>query len=182
MTEADREAFCYAARYCEENVWWLAADDRVPAGRRHVVFLTNEAKSFPMWRQRCAAGPEGPVVWDYHVVLLVTTDAGTQVWDLDSRLSLGTPLAHYLDESFPLWAVLGERLAPMFRVVEAETYRRELASDRSHMRADNGVWAAPPPSWPCIGDGNNLPRYWTTRDDGAGTLCRTICELRTALG
>lgn len=37
-----------------------------------------------------------------------------------------------------------------FRVIPAETYLAEFASDRRHMRRPDGTWIKPPPSYPPI--------------------------------
>ena len=50
---------------------------------------------------------------------------------------------------------------PMFRVVDAKTYREEFSSDRSHMLVDENNYREPAPAWPIIGDEKpaNLHRF-----------------------
>ncbi len=37
-----------------------------------------------------------------------------------------------------------------FRVIPAEVFLATFASDRSHMKNEDGSWMQPPPSYPCI--------------------------------
>ena len=140
----------YCPFYCEENIWWLAADARVGPGRRTVLVISNPAGKVALWNQRAgAADQEGLVVWDYHVVL-VCEDA---VWDLDTTLGMPTPVATYLSRTF---RGAPEPFAPRFRVLDAEVYREVFASDRRHMRSDDGAFVQPPPPWAAIGEGHTL--------------------------
>jgi protein N-terminal glutamine amidohydrolase len=72
-------------------------------------------------------------------------------------------------------------LAPVFRVVAADRYRREFASDRSHMREDDGSYRQPPPSWPAIGGVGNLARFVDMDDRFVGEVM-DLTELRAWLG
>lgn len=158
----------YQACYCEENVWHLCADPRVPAGPKAVLVVSNAARMVAFFRHRGA--PEGlPMVWDYHVVLAARVDGGWRVWDLDSELGVDVPLPVWTDESF---AGDAPELAPRFRVIEASCYRTELVSDRSHMRGPEGAWSAPPPPWPPIGAGpsNLFARFVDLNADGPGRV------------
>jgi len=156
---ADRLA--YASCYCEENALRLA--DRLPselAESAHLVFITNPSKTVLVVHQRSSphGGPDEPpgpiesdhVVWDYHVVL-VTTAPRPLVWDLDTRLPFPVPLDAYLGAAF---VPIDPRYGAMFRVVPASLCRETLASDRRHMLAD-GKFLAPPPAWPCLGQGKD---------------------------
>jgi hypothetical protein len=106
--------------------------------------------------------------WDYHVVLL---DGRGRVWDLDTRLALPLAAGRWLRGSFLPPGYAPAHLEPRFRVVEAESFRAEFASDRRHMRAAGGGWRRPPPPWAPIGQGYNLPRYLDWRDPaGPGTI------------
>lgn len=40
-----------------------------------------------------------------------------------------------------------------FRVIRADSYLKNFASDRSHMKDSSGNWREPPPSYPCIETG-----------------------------
>lgn len=141
----------YWPYFCEENVWHLCSDrDAIdsPLEVRQVVFVSNARKQVAMRHQR--AGRGGPVVWDYHVVLL----AADRLWDLDSTLGFGIPPALWLAESF----IAGPR-EPRFRVIEAPAYLASFASDRSHMIGKDGQPLQPLPPWPPIGQGMNLMRF-----------------------
>jgi len=131
--------------YCEENVWHLCQDPRFEGRPREAVFISNPARACPMWRQR--AGEGRPIVWDYHVVLLVHQPF--ELWDVDTTLGLPVAPKDYLDESFDR-SVPPEYL-PFFRLVPAEIFVATFASDRSHMRRRDGSYHKPPPSWPPIG-------------------------------
>jgi hypothetical protein len=149
----------YQPFFCEENVWHLCADPRVPPAPRAVLFVSNRDRTVAFLQQR-AGRADTPVVWDYHVVLVVRGDAQWWVWDLDTRLPLPVPLSRWLEESFALPRGFPPPFAPRFRVVEAEQYRAGFRSDRSHMRGPDGAWRADPPPWPAIlGGAHDLSRY-----------------------
>ena len=150
-------AAAYQAYYCEENLWHLATDPRVGGKPRHVVIVTNAAKTVAVWGQR--AGVEGGredglVVWDYHVVLVAGLGADAVVWDLDAVGGAPMPALDYLCATF---RAAPPAYAPSFRWMTAEDYRDALHSDRRHMKADDGTWLQPVPSWPRIGTGHTLP-------------------------
>lgn len=99
-----------------------------------------------MWSQR--AGRGRPIVWDYHVILLVTDPL--EIWDVDTTLGLPVPARHYLEQSFSVG--LPEMYWPLFRLVTADDYIRVFSSDRSHMLKPEGKYKKPPPPWPAIGE------------------------------
>lgn len=149
------QSFRYQPFYCEENAWWLCNEPEVSAGNAHVAFITNHFGHCPVAAQRAVA-PDQVICWDYHVVLL---DAARRIWDLDTRLGLPLPAADWLVGSFPFIDHLPAYLSPTFRLIPCAAYRRDFASDRSHMREADGRWQHPPPPWPIIGNGMNLHRY-----------------------
>jgi hypothetical protein len=156
--------------YCEENIWWLAQDDSLPA-QREVLVITNARRQVIMQHQRAR-----PIAWDYHVVLLTE---GRDLWDLEHDLGMPVPLVSWIDASFPRAAPAIYR--PRFRIVAAEEYVRELRSDRSHMRDAHGRWSAPPPPWPCIGEGEpNLERFIDLDDPFLGVIA-SLDELRARI-
>ena len=116
-----------------------------------------------MMQQRAAEG-RGPVVWYYHVVVLVedTVAGGTGVcvWDLDCVHGMPLPAPVWLQVTFP-WVALPEEFEPVFRLVDAEQFRSEFSSDRSHMLVDEGGdYRAPLPPWERLGTGaSNLAAY-----------------------
>jgi hypothetical protein len=112
-----------------------------------------------MWKQRAG----DPIVWDYHVVLW----CGGMIYDLDSRLGSPVPLERWIEGTFPI--PVPPFFAPAFRVVEADRFLEVFASDRSHMRSQDG-WQRPPPEWPPIGSGMNLMRFVDMEHEFEGQL------------
>jgi hypothetical protein len=148
----------YQPYYCEENIWHLAQDAAVEGRRREVVFISNEQRRCAVWHQRAAVRAHWPILWDYHVVLLCQDP--WQVWDLDTTLDVPCRALDYLQRSFR--PGVGRDLEPLFRVVDADLFVSELASDRSHMRGARGEFLRPPPPWPAIGAPSappNLERF-----------------------
>ena len=151
----------YTPFYCEENVWHLVDGDPLRLMRASVAFVSNRLRKCALWSQRAADDPRAPILWDYHVVAIGVSPSGAWVFDLDSRLELPSPFPIYVAETFRRGAGLDPVLLPKFRVIDASTYRRELVSDRSHMR-DGTRWKARPPAWPTIGAvamPSNLERF-----------------------
>lgn len=176
----DRDA-PYCARYCEENVWHRCTALGAAAEAALVWVISNERQRVAVFEQRAARTFEQPMAWDYHVVLAQPGDAGWWVIDVDSTLDLPCPADAYLAASFP---DLPARLAayrPLFRVVDAATYRDRFASDRRHMRDRRGRYASPPPAWPTIGEGHNLDRLIDMRDGFLGEVV-DLEGLRARLG
>jgi hypothetical protein len=166
--------FHYQPFYCEENAWWLCAETLADAqdgtvdltDRRLVAFIVNRFGHCPLAAQHAARS--GDVIWwDYHCVVL---DGLDRIWDLDTRLGLPLPAARWLAGSFPFIDRLPPDLMPHFRLIPAAEFRRDFASDRRHMRGPDGHWHHPPPPWPPIGCGHDLPRYVRLDDDGPGEL------------
>lgn len=156
--------------YCEENIWQLCADPRAHGETRRVALISNPARQVALWFQRAAEETGLPVVWDYHVVLFVHRGDRWWTWDLDCVL--GVPLAaeRWLDATFAGTAELPPTFAPHFRWLDAEHYHQNLATDRRHMRAPDGGWLAPPPSWSCIGEGSNLMEWIDPERSGPGEV------------
>jgi hypothetical protein len=158
--------FHYQPYYCEENAWWLCADPVLGPGPRGVLFISGLAGHCPFLHQRASA-PGDVLWWDYHCVCL---DGSGRIWDLDSRLPLPTPALDWLARTFAFGDELPARWRPRFRLVPAAEFRRDFASDRRHMRSQNGEWRQPPPPWPTIGNGWNLDVYRDIRTPGPGEL------------
>jgi hypothetical protein len=124
-----------------------------------------------MRRQRPGRDEDSFVLWDYHVAALVIgAEAAALVFDLDTRLSFPCPATDWLSLSFP--ADSGRFYPPLFRLVPAREYVANLASDRSHMRAPDGAWLAPPPPWEPYGAGrpNNLHDWIDMDREGPGIV------------
>ncbi len=167
----------YCAYYCEENIWQLCADPRIEADERRVLIICNRARRVAMWGQKIAKQPAFPIAWDYHVILLARVGAHRrqwQAWDLDARAPCPQPASTWLDQSFHSIALLPPEFVPYFRLIDADSYRRHLRSDRRHMRNSDGSDMQPPPSWPTIlgepfggpDDGSNLARFLDMEDQG----------------
>jgi hypothetical protein len=139
-----RPPFRHQPYYCEENVWHLSQEPLLAGRPRTVVFIASPMGACPMWNQR--AGKGKPIVWDYHVVLLVADP--WEVWDLDTTLGLPLPALEYLALSFH--PSVPAPFQPRFRLVDADLFRETFASDRAHMRAPDGGFQKPPPPWPPI--------------------------------
>ena len=175
--------FPYTPFYCEENIWHLAqsADCRGDDGQsRYVVFISNRSGHCALWNQRAAPSPTQPVVWDYHVVLLVRRGQW-QVWDLDTRLEMPSAIEPYVQGTFPARLSVPTELRPAFRVIEAERFVREFASDRSHMRSPTGDWLEPPPPWPMImrdGVTSNLAAFIDVTGEEVPGEVLDLAELR----
>jgi hypothetical protein len=150
----ERHALLYQAFYCEENVWQLARTRTEGAA----LFITNRLRRVAFRHQRRAPAADAVMMWDYHVVWLEPSTLGDVVYDFDTTLPWPTPLKHYLEASFPYR--IGP-LAPLFRIVPRASLLAHFASDRRHMRAQDGSFFEEPPPWPCPGDGatSNLDAY-----------------------
>ncbi|KAJ1035022.1 hypothetical protein NDA18_000626 [Ustilago nuda] len=114
------------------------------------------------------------------------------VYDPDSRLSQPTqtqqltvvPWEMYKEQTFRPDAIqmrrIPEHFQPMFRTVAASEYSSCFASDRSHMRNNDGGWNATPPPWACIvgerarkeGIKNNLMQRWVDMEMAVGDADR----------
>ncbi|XP_023777238.1 protein N-terminal glutamine amidohydrolase isoform X2 [Cyanistes caeruleus] len=146
-----RPACTYTSCYCEENVWklcdYIRSQDRHPLEEFYAVFISNDRKMIPLWKQKSGHGDE-PVVWDYHVILLhVTSGEQNFIYDLDTVLPFPCPFDVYSVEAFRL----DDSLRPEFhRMIRADLYLKTFASDRSHMKDADGKWQKPPPPYPCI--------------------------------
>lgn len=150
----------YQPFWCEENIWHLTADPQVGAGERWVALLTGISGHLACWGQRAAATAEAPVLWDYHVVLMVQ-DTTWQVWDLDARRGCPLPAITWLATTFPEPGRIRPAFRPRCLFLPAASYHSQLTSDRAHMRDGHGQWQQPPPPWPAprAADGTTLATY-----------------------
>ncbi|KAG5728313.1 Protein N-terminal glutamine amidohydrolase [Termitomyces sp. T112] len=163
----------YTSCYCEENIYLLAqAFLGNPDVSRHweifVVFISNSSKSVALWNQKRALEQDLPVVWDYHVVLLLgpreefqhptrdmtrtatasvdAEDKSNKVWiyDCDTRLPLPCVLEDYMFSTFM-------DVPPHYeRIIPGDVFLKQFASDRSHMLVaedDGAVSQASDQAW-----------------------------------
>lgn len=152
--------------FCEENVWQLLRSPDLPAPRA-AVFVSNAARTVAMWGQRAAV--RDPIVWDYHVVLLLPRHG--LVVDLDDRQRAVWPVDRWLAHAFR--ADVEAEFAPRFRVVDGPEFLAVFSSDRSHMLDARGVPQRPFPPWPAPFDavrGMNLMRFVDVGDPIAGAV------------
>ncbi len=167
----DRSAFRYQPFYCEENAWWLIRAAALSGRPRWAVFLSNSARAFAMGAQK-AAPPNQAVVWDYHCVILADGPSGPEVWDLDHRGAFPTALSAWLGSSFPPGVT-----PPRCRAVPSDEHFALFASDRRHMRTEDG-FRAPPPPWPCIvspgGAVHTLDAFLEMSGPGPGSLLEAV--------
>lgn len=153
----------YTSCYCEENVWklcsWLDTTRKEELNKCYVVFVSNEKRAVPLWRQKCGRDEDKLVIWDYHCILLYNPDDRCVVYDLNSELPFPTYFHKYVTETFRTDHILEPENFRYFRVVPAPIFFEIFSSDREHMKNADGSWKHPPPSYPPIiqsGKGNNL--------------------------
>ncbi|XP_064443988.1 protein N-terminal glutamine amidohydrolase isoform X3 [Mirounga angustirostris] len=153
-----RDACVYNSCYCEENIWklceYIKNHDQYPLEECYAVFISNERKMIPIWKQQARPG-DGPVIWDYHVVLLHVSSGGQSfIYDLDTVLPFPCPFDTYVEDAFKSDEDIHPQFRRKFRVIRADSYLKNFASDRSHMKDSSGNWREPPPSYPCIETGD----------------------------
>lgn len=155
-----REQFAYTARFCEENIWRLGhqlASHGVPVGAMQAVILSNPARRIAMLQQR-AAPPGKLVVWDYHVLLLLSDGQGEQVLDFDTCLPFVSSRHDYAAASFIPPAQLPRDYQPLLRLIPMAEYLARFSSDRHHMRDAAGRELVPfPPQPPILAGASAAP-------------------------
>nr|XP_045616297.1 protein N-terminal glutamine amidohydrolase-like isoform X2 [Procambarus clarkii] len=162
------EECAYTQFYCEENVWRLCEYVRTHEGQElvkcFVVFISNESRCVPLWRQRIGKSEDKLITWDYsniftcvapsekdyHVLFMYEPDERCLVFDLDSDLPFPTYFHKYVTETLRTDHILRPEHHRYFRVVPASVFLQKFASDRRHMRREDGTWMHPPPPTPAI--------------------------------
>uniref|UniRef100_A0A3Q0RGC5 Protein N-terminal glutamine amidohydrolase n=1 Tax=Amphilophus citrinellus TaxID=61819 RepID=A0A3Q0RGC5_AMPCI len=156
-----REDCVYTSCYCEENIWKLCDYVRTwrtaPLEHLLVVFISNEKRMVPLWKQKSGRG-DLPVIWDYHVILLHAGQSDPMVYDLDSELSFPCSLKLYAAQAFRSDSDIRPEYHRKLRVVPADSFLLNFASDRSHMRNTDGSWKMPPPLYPPICTAGHIPK------------------------
>ncbi|KAF6323873.1 hypothetical protein mRhiFer1_018354 [Rhinolophus ferrumequinum] len=61
----------------------------------------------------------------------------------------------YVEDAFKSDEDIHPQFRRKFRVIRADSYLKNFASDRSHMKDSSGNWREPPPSYPCIETGDS---------------------------
>ncbi|XP_072226272.1 protein N-terminal glutamine amidohydrolase [Leuresthes tenuis] len=149
-----RENCVYTSCYCEENVWKLCeyfrTERTAPLEQLFVVFISNDKRMVPLWKQKSGRGDQ-PVIWDYHVILIqVGLQSDSLVYDLDSELSFPCSLQLYAAQAFRSDRNIKPEYHRKLRMVPADSFLLNFASDRSHMKNSDGTWKMPPPLYPPI--------------------------------
>lgn len=166
----------YQPFFCEENVWQLLRSTELPAPRA-AMFVSNAARTVAMWGQRAAV--RDPIVWDYHVVVLLPEHGF--VVDLDDRVQPAFSVREWLAHAFR--AEAAPEFQPRFRVVDGAEFLAVFSSDRSHMLDARGAPQRPFPPWPAPYDaarGMNLLRFVDVDDPIAGMVVDAAGLLRLA--
>jgi hypothetical protein len=179
-----RSDFRYRSCYCEENTY-LLLKCLIEVGNDpdslYAVFVSNQQRCVPIWRQRSAAARPGDdggqqlAAWDYHVFAVQRDSPAAEedslVYDLDTTLEpFPCTFEQYRREALRDPRHAGFPLRRLYRVVPARELFARFSSDRSHMRTPQGGWTMPPPSWPPLGaelaDKNTLPLFLDMRAEG----------------
>ena len=162
---------------------------------RHILAtnLTKRYVQVALWNQKAARRPDGVVIWDYHVILILKplpahiaidgSDHRSWVYDLDSTLCTPCPMVEYLHRTF---LPTPEEFQSSFRVIPVDLFLKYFASDRRHMLRKSidaqitpeigeplGVdcaYISPLPSWPAIRGNlatteNNLMEKYVRMED-----------------
>uniref|UniRef100_A0AAR5PV01 Protein N-terminal glutamine amidohydrolase n=1 Tax=Dendroctonus ponderosae TaxID=77166 RepID=A0AAR5PV01_DENPD len=127
----------YVSCYCEENVYKLGEEVTKAhpneLNKCYAVFISNQSRTVPLWRQRAGKNEDRLIIWDYHVIFLYHPEPDKcLVYDLDSELPFPTYVHKY------------------FRVIPAGEFVNDFSSDRRHMKRPDGTWIKPPPNYPAI--------------------------------
>ncbi|CAO1371188.1 unnamed protein product [Diamesa serratosioi] len=153
----------YVSCYCEENVWKLCEQVKKQhpneLSKSYAVFVSNERRTVPLWRQKAGRGEDKLVVWDYHVFFMHNPSPNRcLVFDLDTTLPFPTYFHKYVTETFRTDYAVSEEHHRFFRVIPAEEFLAQFSSDRRHMRRPDGTWIKPPPTYEPIQTMSNAHR------------------------
>ncbi|KAG7092393.1 hypothetical protein E1B28_008750 [Marasmius oreades] len=132
----------YTRFWCEENIYILARQFIQEIDSRwkvFVVFISNTTKTVALLNQRSAMESQRPVIWDYHVILVLRYECARSkpclvtswVYDFDSGLDIPSTWKDYYLHTFS--PVLLVELQSTFRIVSGDQFVDNFASDRSHM-------------------------------------------------
>lgn len=87
---------------------------------------------------------------DYHAILIYAPGGRAIVYDLDSSLPFPTHFRKYATETFRSDEALRLEYHRRFRLVPASAYLQHFASNRHHMKREDGTWIKSPPEHPPI--------------------------------
>ncbi len=154
----------YTEFFCEENIWWLARsliDEGFDEQHIKVLFFSNSDRSILLLNQRAAA-PGQLIMWDYHVVLELSTEQ-PWIFDFDSRLAFPEQREVYLNKTFPPQNKIPRQFCSQVRIIPARDYLQYFSSDRSHMQGK--IAATSFPDYPVIQPGQgqrhiDIAEYW----------------------
>ena len=200
-----QEECVYTSCYCEENVWKLCEQFQKRGGdtkQLYAVFISSHERQTALWNLKCG-GTADFQLWDYHVILIKSAPSGREssqsttdtvtgvrgheseslVYDLDTSLPFPVSFNQYVKEVLRPELILHLRSAGLperlFRVVSADAFLEEFASDRSHMRKEDGTWFAPPPTYPPIRsqkNSNNIQEFLSMKNSSAPGTVMTELE------
>lgn len=179
-----KEDFVYTSHYCEENIWMMAnkIKDTFPEQLRYCypVFISNDFRHIPLWRQSASKQDDGLVVWDYHVIMVYHNENESIVFDFDTTLPFPTPFDEYCKETFKSDEFLEPKFHRLFRVLKAESFLKNFSSDRHHMKNEDGSWMKPPPDYPAIKasvEVHNLGQYISMKGNENSIVFGTVFKL-----
>lgn len=124
--------------------------------------MSNRNCLVPLWKQKAGKDADGLVVWDYHVFLIYEGHNTSWVFDLDTLLPFPVHFVDYYIQTFKSDDILKPEFHRFFRVISASDYLNNFASDRRHMKNEDGTWIKPPPPWSpitCQSEVHNLPEF-----------------------
>ncbi len=106
-----------------------------------------------------------PVVWDYHVILIVDR---LEVYDFDTVFGFPENTTSYINRSFP--PDTPNRLSAQAKLIPVRDYLEGFYSDRRHMLDRFGEYRAEPPPWPAIRPemGSNIDQFINMADGSNG--------------
>ncbi|PFH52422.1 hypothetical protein AMATHDRAFT_74213 [Amanita thiersii Skay4041] len=148
----------YTPYWCEENIYLLCqtflADPQISnTWDTYCVFISNQGQSVALWNQKKARESGLPVVWDYHVVLLLRprfADVASEeswIYDFDADMPIPCPGREYMEKTFR--RDMTQMFQSQFRVISGEVYLDNFASDRTHMSVQlkpvEEMYQSPPP-------------------------------------
>nr|CDS32545.1 protein N terminal glutamine [Hymenolepis microstoma] len=144
----------------------------------------NLTRKVPLFFQKSGRSPDGVVVWDYHVIVILrfNYDVKFQICDLDTTLDFPCDASEYWSLAIRPNSFYKEEFYRFFRIIDGEMYLRYFASDRSHMRTADG-WLAPPPNYGVISTSkstHNLPQYMDFPPHSDGSLSLLKQQLDSA--